>query len=157
MPFCLHNFYFVNWDSRVSQVFIRNKSRKGVSHGIAKHASLWVTIRWFDSVTECIKGIRGDGREIWATDLSPAAELLATRDERASLRRVCDLATERGGDVPETLKSIASADDLDESLHVPRRLAVVMGRESDGVSERMLAAADKRCVVLPVDTKSERD
>lgn len=77
----------------------------------------FLTIKEFDSTTACIEHLRAEGRQIWATDLSPAAVPL-----------------EVGSGIPQPL---------------PRKIAVVFGREADGCSQEILAAADRR-VYLPL-------
>ncbi|GLE00174.1 hypothetical protein PINS_up020129 [Pythium insidiosum] len=95
------------------------KHKSGSSSGtkkITKNCSVWLTIREFTSITECIKQLRDDKCDIWATDLSPDALPLTMTSK------------------PKTL---------------PERLAVVIGRETDGVSKEMLQAADRR-VYFPI-------
>lgn len=92
------------------------KHKSGGTKKITKNCSVWLSIREFTSISDCIAALREDGRTIWATDLSPQA-LPLTADAK-----------------PETL---------------PSKLAVVIGRETDGVSAEMLNAADKR-VYFPI-------
>lgn len=170
--FGVHNLYVV----RAHPLHVRRtKQRSGVSRNIAKAAYKWTNIRFFDSVPECIAAIREDGREIWATDLSDGSVLLADENEKRMLQRLRDLESSR----TETCLALASRDagsssssstsssstsssstsssssshrpgPMDEPpLVLPPRLAIVMGRELDGVSPAMLAAADKR-VYLPM-------
>lgn len=106
----------------------------------ARSAHSWIEIRPFVSIAECIRSLRADGREIWATDLSPGAQLLATPREAASFAR---LGIYQPKDEAAASVAAKGIDDL------PKRLAIVMGRETDGVSPAFLAAADKR-VFIPM-------
>ncbi|GAB9469803.1 hypothetical protein Gpo141_00007070 [Globisporangium polare] len=92
------------------------KHKSGGTKKITKNCSVWLSIREFTSISDCVAALREDGRTIWATDLSPQA-LPLTADAK-----------------PEAL---------------PPKLAVVIGRETDGVSAEMLSAAEKR-VYFPI-------
>lgn len=92
------------------------KHKSGGTKKITKNCSVWLSIREFTSISDCIAALRADGRTIWATDLSPEALPLTSDAKPAEL---------------------------------PAKLAVVIGRETDGVSAEMLSAADKR-VYFPI-------
>ena len=79
----------------------------------------WLTVKRFNTTSECIAALREDGREIWATDLSQQAVSIE-----------------------------------DQSITIPNKVALVIGRESDGVSKEMLEASDRR-VYLPIHGFSE--
>lgn len=85
----------------------------------ARRALRFLTLRTFDSVGECMRALRADGREVWATDLGQAASVLAP-----------------------------GAPWLEAAGALPEKLALVVGSESTGVSRDMLAACDRR-VYLP--------
>lgn len=82
-----------------------------------------MTLRYFETTSDCIAALRAEGRTIWVTTLSPDSK----RFDRDFLRA--------GNSVPE-------------------KLAVVLGREIDGVSPEMCAAADLS-VFLPMYGFSE--
>jgi tRNA(Leu) C34 or U34 (ribose-2'-O)-methylase TrmL len=82
---------------------------------VTKGAHGWLELRSFDDTASCIRALRDDGWDIWATDLNAGA-VEATARELSPL---------------------------------PPKVALVMGRESDGVSREMLDAADKR-IFLPM-------
>lgn len=92
------------------------KHKSGGTKKITKNCSVWLSLREFSSISDCIAALREDGRTIWATDLSPQA-------------------------LPLTVDA--------KPVELPPRLAVVIGRETDGVSAEMLNAADKR-VYFPI-------
>ncbi|TYZ52885.1 hypothetical protein PybrP1_011630 [[Pythium] brassicae (nom. inval.)] len=92
------------------------RHKSGGTKKITKNCSVWLSIREFASIHDCVAALRDDGRTIWATDLSPQALPLTADAKPAQL---------------------------------PAKLAVVIGRETDGVSAEMLRAADKR-VYFPI-------
>ncbi len=109
----------------------------------------WLTIKTYQDVPSCIRGMREDGRVIWATDLSQQAVPLASVAEMAVAH--ARLAPKLGeAIVPPAARPAGSLGvALANGLQVPPKLAVVVGRETDGVSPAMLAAADAR-VYLPM-------
>jgi tRNA G18 (ribose-2'-O)-methylase SpoU len=115
----------------------------------ARSAHSWVNIRPFTSISECIRALREDGREIWATDLSPGAELLTTPREAASFARLGIYQPEAEQEASSASPSPAAEARSAGIAELPTRLAIVMGRETDGVSPAFLAAADKR-VFIPM-------
>lgn len=117
-------------------------------------ADRWLTIKEYDDIPSCIAALRGDGRAIWATDLSPEAVPLASAAELAvSAARTATPAQPLP--TPDTVGSGETLGiQLGNGLVVPPKLAVVVGREIDGVSPAMLAAADAR-VHLPIYGYSE--
>lgn len=82
---------------------------------ITKGAHGWLELRYFEDTKSCIKALREEDWEIWATDLNSGA-VEASNENLSPL---------------------------------PKKVAIVMGRESDGVSREMLSEADKR-VFLPM-------
>lgn len=88
---------------------------------ISMGAGRWLTLRYFDSTTACIRALREDNRSIWVTTLRPGARVL-DRSFPASA--------------------------------VPASVALVVGREIDGVSPEMCAAAST-AVFLPMQGFSE--
>jgi tRNA G18 (ribose-2'-O)-methylase SpoU len=84
------------------------------SRKITRGNDTWLTIKKYRTTNECIEALRAEGREIWATDLSPESVPLT-----------------QGG------------------LTLPEKVAIIIGREADGCSKEMLAAADKR-IYLPM-------
>jgi tRNA G18 (ribose-2'-O)-methylase SpoU len=120
-------------DHGVQEVLSQAAATLALPRSASKAADSWVTLHMFESIPECITALRADGREIWVTDLNPKAELLAPPREVTQLHR-CGAYT--------TL--------LSEGITcLPKRLAIVMGRESDGISPAFRAAADK-CVFIPM-------
>ena len=79
--------------------------------------SQWLTVRRFNSSTDCINELRRQNRQIWVTELGKDAVKL-------TVDNLCQIP-------------------------IPRRTAVVMGRETDGASPQMIAAADLR-IYLPM-------
>ncbi|KAG7383798.1 hypothetical protein PHYBOEH_009792 [Phytophthora boehmeriae] len=100
-----------------------DKSKKSKTSGkkITKNCAVWLSVREFSSITDCLQALHENEMTIWATDLSPQAEPLVANDKPKEL---------------------------------PARLAVVIGREIDGVSPEMLRAAHRR-VYLPLFGFSE--
>lgn len=78
--------------------------------GVAKQAYRWLTVKSFQSTSDCISALQDGGYEIWATDVSSVAECLETA----------------------TLEPL------------PKRIAVVFGREATGVSPEFLQVANRR-------------
>ncbi|DAZ92557.1 TPA: hypothetical protein N0F65_012787, partial [Lagenidium giganteum] len=106
----VQNVWLINANER--QV----KKHKSGTKKITKNCSVWLTIREFTSIVDCIEALRTDGRTIWATDLAPEAMRMTLADKPTEL---------------------------------PEKLAIVIGREIDGVSQEMLDAADKR-IYFPI-------
>lgn len=92
------------------------KNHKAGGKKITKNCAVWLSIRSFSSISQCVAALRELGCTIWATDLSPEAVSLTANARPSAL---------------------------------PDKLAVVIGRETDGVSAEMLAAAHKR-VYFPI-------
>lgn len=90
-----------------------------IAKKITKSCFKWLTLRRFSTTADCVACLRSEGFEIWATDLSQAAVPMDTEGRRV----------------------LASP--------MPRKVAVVIGREADGVSEEMLVAAEHR-IFLPM-------
>jgi len=93
--------------------------RQKISKKLTKGNDSWLTIKRYDTTTECITDLQAEGREIWATDLS---------QESVSLEG--------------------------EDFVIPPKVAIVVGNETDGVSQEMLNAAEKR-IYLPIHGFSE--
>jgi len=103
------------------------QSHLEVNHKIARQSANWLSIRTFNTTTECIKALREDNREIWVTDLSQlAVDMTALKEQFQK----------------------SDGNDNDNS-GFPKRLAIVIGRETDGASQEILDAADLR-VYLPI-------
>jgi tRNA G18 (ribose-2'-O)-methylase SpoU len=94
---------------------------RALHHLFAQRATEWLTVRDFDSTGECLKVLREEGYEVWATDLGQEAVCLETDK----------LAQARSG------------------AAIPERLAIVMGTEAVGCTAEMLHGADMR-VYLPL-------
>jgi SpoU rRNA Methylase family len=138
-------------------------SNRGFSRTISRAAHRYLSVQTFESTPAAIEAIRRDGRQIWATNLSPEATVLASQSEAAYLLSCVEHseATRRPtgegglGGAPSALTSVpaeyvASLRDIAaHGLALPDKLAVVMGREMDGVSEQMLLAADRQ-IYLPM-------
>jgi tRNA C32,U32 (ribose-2'-O)-methylase TrmJ len=115
------------WLIQANAQQIKNQSKvtKGTKK-ITKNCSLWLNLRVFSSIKQCLLALKKQECTIWATDLSPKA-------------------------IPFTLEN-----KLDK-LQLPpnrRQLAIVIGRETDGVSEEMLNACHQR-VYFPLYGFSE--
>lgn len=100
-------------------------------HIFAQKAAEWLTIREFETTTECLQALREDDRQIWATDLSQEAVCL-TKEALID------------SDVPTTANN--HYDNVDV---IPEKLAIVFGTEAVGCSTEMLQESDKR-VYLPL-------
>ena len=85
----------------------------------ARRALRFLTLRTFDSAGACLDALHAEGREVWATDLGQEAVVLAP-----------------------------GAPWLSEAGALPKKLALVIGTESTGVSREMLQRCDRR-VYLP--------
>lgn len=97
----------------------------------------WLSLRRFQSGSECVSALREDQREIWATDLSQTAERLDLVLQQCGVS-----GRESGGTVNGGSNEISS--------QMPARLAVVLGgSEAEGVSRELLVAAHRR-VYLPL-------
>ena len=86
----------------------------------ARNAVRFLSVRTFESTEACLTALRDEGRQIWVTELSQGAHVLA-----------------------------AGAPWLREPEALPSRgIGLVIGTESTGASRELLAAADRR-VYLP--------
>mmetsp|Transcript_21255 Transcript_21255/g.58857 ORF Transcript_21255/g.58857 Transcript_21255/m.58857 type:complete len:427 (+) Transcript_21255:41-1321(+) len=89
----------------------------------AQNATEWLTIKEFETTTDCLKELKATGNQIWATDLSQEAVAL----------------------VPELLQ--------EHQQHsgpiIPDKLAIVFGTEAVGCSQELLQASNMR-VYLPL-------
>lgn len=92
------------------------KNHKTSGKKITKNCAVWLSVRSFSSIVECVAALHEAQCTIWATDLSPAAQPLTVAAKPAAL---------------------------------PEKLAIVIGRETDGVSAEMLDAAHQR-VYFPI-------
>ncbi len=154
-------------------VLNKNKMKnRSISHRLIRGADLYLDVCLFDTSEELIAALQRDNRTIWATTLSPiAVELFEP-----------DVNTEWTGDYMlrpnnfQSMESLLRSDDEDDiedseddgtnqiqssgvvelnsSLVIPDRLAIVMGREADGVGPELLAVADKQ-VYIPMVGFSE--
>jgi len=95
-------------------------NKKGENAGGGLGAEKWLTLKRFPDTASCIAQLRQMRVQIWATDLGPGSHCLGEDlDER---RQPC--------------------------LKLPDgKVAIVMGREVDGVSQEMLTAADERIYI----------
>eukprot|EP00928_Gymnodinium_smaydae_P070656 TRINITY_DN54450_c0_g1_i1.p1 TRINITY_DN54450_c0_g1~~TRINITY_DN54450_c0_g1_i1.p1 ORF type:complete len:377 (+),score=111.43 TRINITY_DN54450_c0_g1_i1:110-1240(+) len=89
-----------------------DKKNAKFAQRIVKGADAWLTITRFASVAACVRQLRSEGYELWATDLAPQA---------------------------------VSLEELQPPL--PAKVAVIFGRELDGVSPELLEAADRRIYI----------
>lgn len=100
----------------------KDRAREEEEHNrFAKRAVGHLWIREFDTTAACVAALREEGRTLWVTDLSQAAESLYSPTLSA-----------KGG------------------VGVPKKLALAFGTESTGASPTLLRAADKR-VYLPLN------
>ena len=90
---------------------VRHPHGRRAQSRVTKGSHAWLTERVFDESEQLIEALRAGGFAIWATDLSPDAQVLETSEV---MRPVPDL------------------------------VALVFGREVDGVSRAFLDAADRR-------------
>ena len=100
---------------------------RALHHLFAQRATEWLEVHEYDSTTECLKELRKDGYQVWATDLSQEAVCLERED----------LLAARG--LPED----------DDANPIPDKLAIVFGTEAVGCTAEMLREADMR-VYLPL-------
>jgi len=110
-----------------SEVEIRSRKEHNM---FAKKATEWTTIREFATTNECLQYLKGEGREVWVTDLSQAAVRLTWED----------LYRHRYND--DYANNIV---DYDVDV-LPEKLAIVFGTESVGCTQEMLDKADLRVV-----------
>jgi hypothetical protein len=101
--------------------------RARISRRISKQSAKWLSVRHFPDTTSCIAALRAEGYTIWVTHLSQVA--IPLTDAR--------------------LQAPSSQDDASSGVQ-GGKLAVVFGREADGVSEEMVRAADE-LVYFPMD------
>ena len=99
--------------------------RARISRRIAKQSAEWLSVRHFSDTTSCLAALRAEGYTIWVTHLGQAAVPLTDSRLQAP--------------------SLGVRDGVDDG-----KLAVVFGREADGVSEEMAKAADE-LVYFPMD------
>ncbi len=90
------------------------------AQSINKGSLRWLSLRTFATSTECLKALRDEGWALWASCLDDDS---------------CPLTAHRAG--------------LADDEIFPEKLAIVVGRESDGVSDELLQAADRK-VMLPM-------
>ena len=95
-------------------------------HLYAQRATDWLTVREFQSTTECLDELRSTGHTIWATDLSQEATCLTKTD----------------------LAAVQKHDEGSSSV-LPPKVAIVFGTEAVGCTQEMLDGADLR-VYLPL-------
>mmetsp|Transcript_28299 Transcript_28299/g.43385 ORF Transcript_28299/g.43385 Transcript_28299/m.43385 type:complete len:418 (+) Transcript_28299:3-1256(+) len=100
-------------------------------HLFAQRAAEWLSVREFQTTTECIDELKATGHTIWATDLSQEAVCL-TRDAL-------------GGNSHTSSSSSRS----EQPSLLPEKLAIVFGTEAVGCTHEMLSRADQR-VYLPL-------
>ena len=100
---------------------------RALHHLFAQRATEWLEVHEYDSTAECLKELRKDGYQVWATDLSQEAVCLERED----------LLAARG--LPED----------DDANPIPDKLAIVFGTEAVGCTAEMLREADMR-VYLPL-------
>jgi len=116
-----------SWKRR-REVFVTDLEEKKKHAAYARNACKYITLHTYTSTQEGVDALRAFGvTDLWVTDLSQRAEII---DEHIL------------GD-PERVKSGFNYDVY------PKKLALVLGTESTGVSELMLELADKR-VYLPL-------
>lgn len=85
-----------------------------------KNAQRWLSVREFASTEECLEALRADDRQVWVTALEQRAQVLTP-----------------------------GAAWLQEPDALPEKVAVVLGAEEAGVSDKFKKAAD-RLVYLPL-------
>ncbi len=83
-----------------------------INRKITKQKEDFLTIRSFKTTAECIAASKREGMQLWATDLSLEAVNLDDRDQLTAL-----------------------------GASFPARVGLVIGSESTGISQEMLAAA----------------
>jgi len=87
----------------------RHKLAKKITKGCFK----WLSIRNFNSISNCIAALQESKYEIWSIDTSENAIVLSNENKH-------------------------------NFLPLPPKIAIVIGREIDGVSQEMLAVSSKR-------------
>ena len=104
---------------------------RALHHLFAQRATEWLEVHEYDSTTECLKALRKDGYQVWATDLSQEAVCLEREDLLAA-------------------RGLGEGEDEDGDANpIPDKLAIVFGTEAVGCTAEMLREADMR-VYLPL-------
>ena len=106
--------------NRLLQLTTEEAEQRRQHHLFARNATEWLSIREFETTTQCIQALRHAGFQIYVTDLSQKAVELT----------------------PDTLHA-------NDRWPLPSKMAIVFGTEAVGCSEEMLNAADLR-VYLPL-------
>ena len=106
--------------NRLLQLTTEEAEQRRQHHLFARNATEWISIREFETTTECIQALRETGHQIYVTDLSQKAVELT----------------------PDALHA-------NDRWPLPPKMAIVFGTEAVGCSEEMLNAADLR-VYLPL-------
>ena len=114
-PVLLTNTGHVKLKLTAAEISERQKHRL-----FAQNATEWIDIHEYTTTTECLKDLKDQGFQIWATDLSQEAVCMTAKDLRGL-----------------------------NQLPLPNQLAIVFGTEAVGCSKEMLEAADLR-VYLPL-------
>ena len=128
-----------------------------ISKKVTKGCSQWMNVKYFDDTPAAIAAMHSDGREIWATDLDAVADMLASPAEAAAQRRCLAVGTATAAgssyEAAQAEYAASQAAGSAEAAYVPpplpAKIAIVIGREADGVSPAMLEAATRR-VFLPM-------
>jgi len=113
---------------QVKEATISDVQDRAQHHLFAQKATEWLSIREFDTTTECIHTLREEQYTIWATDLSQVAIPLTQED------LMMHMHTSSSSSPPQM---------------IPDKLAIVFGTESVGCTQEILQKSDLR-VYLPL-------
>ena len=104
---------------------------RALHHLFAKRVTEWITVSEFNDTKSCLKELRREGYEVWATDLGQEAVPLT----REALLAAGGASSGDRGD---------SGDGDGSSGILPERLAIAFGTEAVGCTAELLGSADLR-------------
>lgn len=105
---------------RLNNLWEADMKEDALHAAFGKNAQRWLSVREFTSVEDCMEALRADERQVWVTALEQSADVLTP-----------------------------GAPWLQERDALPPKVAIVLGAEEAGVSEKFKQAAD-RLVYLPL-------
>jgi tRNA(Leu) C34 or U34 (ribose-2'-O)-methylase TrmL len=125
---------------------------------------LYHNVRYFDTSQDCIDALRGEGYDIWVSTLSPVAKELNLDNLQAATFLSNSFFEQFELTSPTSLSS-SSSPALDYDIFrsrvnemitpvVPKKLAIVVGRETDGASTAMISQATTQ-VYIPMSGFAE--
>lgn len=116
-------------------------------------SDLFLNQRYFNTSNDCLEAIRGEGYELWVSTLSPTAIPLSLDYLTTATTMTKEFFTNQQHEQQQPQIS-KSYQDFTTQLHellptIPKKLAIVIGREADGVSEVLIQNSDRQ-VYLPM-------